>query len=130
MNSLKSLEVRHFTGVEFKARCVCHQKLATDVEVSVETLRFEDEDEDDCEDEIWLNVFFRSYFQKIDTLKASFYFFIPEKLIRLFLLKEIKPSPDRQIVKLLSFDNLYPPLRHYRPLDWRERQEQNLLRIK
>ena len=27
--SLKLLEVRHFTGFEFKARCVCHQKLAT-----------------------------------------------------------------------------------------------------
>ena len=29
--SLKLLEVGHFTGVEFKARCVCHPKLATDV---------------------------------------------------------------------------------------------------
>ena len=34
--------------------------------------------------------------------------------VRLFILKEVKPSPDNKIIKLLTFDNLFPPLRHYR----------------
>ena len=43
--------------------------------------------------------------------KASFNFFSPEKLGRLFTLKEVKPSPDS---KIFTFDNLFPPLRHSR----------------
>ena len=35
-------------------------------------------------------------------------------LLRLFILKEVKPSPDRKMIKLLTFDNLFPPLRHFR----------------
>ena len=31
------------------------------------------------------------------------------KLERLFLLKEFEPSPDRRMIKLLTFDNLFPP---------------------
>lgn len=37
-------------------------------------------------------------------------FFPSEKLARLFLLKEFKPSPKRKMMKLLTFINLFPPL--------------------
>ena len=30
------------------------------------------------------------------------------------ILKEVKPSPDSKMIKLLSFDSLFPPLRHFR----------------
>ena len=40
--------------------------------------------------------------------------FFTKKLVRLFILKEIKPSPDSRMIKLLTFDNLFPPLRHSR----------------
>ena len=33
-------------------------------------------------------------------------FFLPEKLSRRFLLKEVKPSPDRKIIKLITFYSL------------------------
>ena len=47
-------------------------------------------------------------------LLPQFKFFSPKKLVRLFILKEVKPSPDSRIIKLLTFDNLFPPLRHSR----------------
>ena len=45
-------------------------------------------------------------------------FFSPEKLVLLSLLKKVKPSSDSKMIKLLTSDNLFPPLR---PLvvDWR-----------
>ena len=46
--------------------------------------------------------------------KASLYFYLPEKPALLSLLKEVKPSPDRKMLKLLTFDNLFSPLRHSR----------------
>ena len=36
----------------------------------------------------------------------------PEKLALLFLLKEVKPSPNRKMIKLLTFNNLFLPLQH------------------
>ena len=45
--------------------------------------------------------------------KASFYSCSPEKLVRLYKLN-VEPSPDSKMIKLLSFDNLFPPLRHSR----------------
>ena len=30
------------------------------------------------------------------------------------LLEEFKPSPARKMIKLLTFDNFFPPLRHSR----------------
>ena len=33
--------------------------------------------------------------------KASFYFFSPKKLVWLFMLKEVKPSPNGKMIKLL-----------------------------
>ena len=50
---------------------------------------------------------------------ASFYYFTPEKVNTVnFLLKEAKPSPDRKIIKLLTFDDLLPSLRHSRLNSW------------
>ena len=42
------------------------------------------------------------------------YIFSPKKLALLSSLEEVKPSPDRIMVKLVTFDNLFPPLRHSR----------------
>ena len=52
--------------------------------------------------------------KKKGTPKASFYFFSPKKLVGLFILKEVKPSPDSKMIKRLRFDNLFPSLRHSR----------------
>ena len=35
--------------------------------------------------------------------------FFHQELARLCLLKEIKPSPDRKVIRLPTFDNLFPP---------------------
>ena len=53
--------------------------------------------------------------------KASFYHFSPEKLTLLPLVKEVTPSSDRKTIKRLTFDNLFPPLRHSLKLlaEWR-----------
>ena len=32
-------------------------------------------------------------------------------LVGLFILKKVKPSSDRKMIKLLTFDHLFPPLR-------------------
>ena len=32
-------------------------------------------------------------------------FFSPEKLAQLFFLKEVKPSPDNKMIKILTFEN-------------------------
>ena len=50
--------------------------------------------------------------QKIkDTQESFIMLFSPKKLVRLFILKEVKPSPDSKMIKLLTFDNLFLPLR-------------------
>ena len=41
------------------------------------------------------------------------YFLSPEKVVQLFLLKEVKPSPDHKVILLLKFDNFFPSLRHF-----------------
>ena len=48
--------------------------------------------------------------------KLHFTFFSPKKLVRLFILKEVKPSPDSKMIKRLTFEqyNLFPPLGHSR----------------
>ena len=71
---------------------------------TTENFRFEDENEY----EIKLKIFAR-VLKKKTPRKASFYFFSPKKLVRLFILKEVKPSPDSKMIKLLTFDNLFPP---------------------
>jgi len=52
------------------------------------------------------------YSQKIDTPESFIVLFSSEKSARLFLLKEFKPSPDRKMVKLPTFEHLFLPLRH------------------
>ena len=47
-------------------------------------------------------------------IKASMYFFSLEKIALLSILKEVKPSLDRKMIKLLTFDDSFPPLRHSR----------------
>ena len=68
----------------------------------LETFRFEDEDH--CVDEISLESALRSL-KKIDT-PSFISLFSPEKLTRLFLLKEVKPSSDPKVIRLQTFDNL------------------------
>ena len=43
----------------------------------------------------------------------SFYFlfFSPKKLVWLIKHKDVKPSPDSKMIELLTFENLFPPLR-------------------
>ena len=56
---------------------------------------------------------FFAYCQKMDTpppLISSLYFFSPRKLALLSLLMEVKPSANHKMIKLLTFDNLFPPL--------------------
>ena len=75
----------------------------------IETFRFKDGDVYDYE--ILLKVFF-AYSQNMTSRKASFYHFSREKLALLSLVKEVIPSADCKMIKLLTFDNLFPPLRH------------------
>ena len=58
--------------------------------------------------------FLRMFSKKLPPDKAWFYFFSPNKLVRLFILREVKPSPDSKMIKLLTCDILLPPLQHSR----------------
>ena len=81
-----------------------------DTALKIETLRFEDEN--NYEDEICLEFFV--YSQKIYTPESFLAFFFPPEKLALFL-KEVKLSPDRKMIKLLTFDNLlFPSLRYSR----------------
>lgn len=66
----------------------------------IETFRFQDENE--YRGKINLQSLSRILLKQTPR-KASFQFFTPEKLARLFLLKEIKTSPDRQKITFLPF---------------------------
>ena len=57
---------------------------------------------------------FFAYSQYIDFPEASFYHFSLEKLALLSLVKEVKRSPDRKMIELLTFDVLFSPPRHSR----------------
>ena len=46
--------------------------------------------------------FLRVFSNKKTPRKASFYVFSPKKLVQLITLKEIKPSPDSKMIKLLT----------------------------
>ena len=71
------------------------------------------EDETEYEYEIQVKVFVR-VLKKKTPRGASSYFFSPKKLVRSFILKEVKPSSDGTMIKLLTFDNLLTPLRRWR----------------
>ena len=80
-------------------------------EGKLESFRLEDEKEY----EIFLRVFAR-FLRQNDTPETYMYIllFVPKKLVRLFILKEVKPTPDSRMIKRLTFGNLFPPLRHSR----------------
>ena len=46
--------------------------------------------------------------------KASFCCFARKVSTVTFLVEEVTPSADRKMIKLLTFDDLFPPLRHSR----------------
>ena len=81
--------------------------------MSVETFTFEDEKARLQERD--LNERFFAYYKKMDTSKTFILLFVRQKGRALFFsLKEVNPSPDRKMIKLLTFDNLFPPLLHSR----------------
>ena len=79
--------------------------------LGIESFRFEEQNEYDYD--IELKVFY-SCSQKKTPQESFIVLFSPKTLSRLFTLKEVKPSPDSKMIKLLIFDNLFPPLRHSR----------------
>ena len=51
--------------------------------------------------------FFRLFLKNINPGELHFTIFSPEKLARLFLLKEVNPSPDCKMIQLLKLDNFF-----------------------
>ena len=80
--------------------------------MTLEISRFEDANE--YEYEIKLKVFARVLKKRLPESFIFLFFFHQKKLIRLFILKEVKPSPDSKVKELLTSDNLFAPLRHDR----------------
>ena len=79
--------------------------------IVIKSFRFGNENEY----EIKLKDFARVLKKKKKTpRKGSFDFPSPKQLVQLSILKEVKPSPDSKLIKLLTFDNLFTPLRHSR----------------
>ena len=58
--------------------------------------------------------FFLRILKKKTPRIASFYHVSLEKLALLPLVKEVTPTSDRKMIKLLTFDNFFPALRHSR----------------
>ena len=53
-----------------------------------------------------------AYLKENDTPESFIVHFLTrKKLTRLFFLKVVKPSAERKKIKLLTFDNLFPPQR-------------------
>ena len=49
---------------------------------------------------------------KKDTPERFILVFFTKKVSRvIYILKKVKPSSDRKMIKLLTFDDLFPPLR-------------------
>ena len=61
----------------------------------IESFRCEGQNEHECQ--IELKVFY-ACFQNKTPRKASFHSFSPKKLVRLFILKEVKPSPGSKMI--------------------------------
>ena len=81
--------------------------------MSLESFRFEDKNE--YRYDITLKVFARVVKKKRLPGKLHFpFFFVTKKLVRLFILKGVKPSPDSKMIKFLTIDNLFAALRHSR----------------
>ena len=45
-----------------------------------------------------------------DTAESFIFLFFTRKVVRLFILKGVKPSTDGKVITFLTFDNLFPPL--------------------
>ena len=73
----------------------------------IEAVRFEDE-----------ILLFSRILKNYTSRKASLYDFFLEKLAPLFLLKEVKPSPDSKVIKIPTFDDLFPSLQHSHQNSW------------
>ena len=58
--------------------------------------------------------FFALIVKKWTPRNSSLYFFSPERLVLLLLLKEVEPFPNCKMLKPLTFHDLFPPLRHSR----------------
>ena len=56
---------------------------------------------------------------KKDTPERFILVFLTKKVSRVIYTKEVKPSSDRKIIKLLTFDDLFPPLRLLKLLELR-----------
>ena len=79
------------------------------MQLYVETFRFEDEND---ENDYKVKILLFSIKTPGRQLEIFNVLFSPERLSQLFLWKEVKPSPDHKIIKLLTFDKLFLPLRH------------------
>ena len=72
----------------------------------LESFRFEDENYYETTMSKKLNLKFRQ------TRKLHCTFFFSRKVSTVIYIEEVKPSLDRKMIKLLTFDNSFPPLRH------------------
>ena len=99
----------HLARSGSQSECRIHFTLPVRGFYIIESFRFED----DYKYEMWLKVFLRILKTKTPR-KASFYHFSLKKLALLTSMKKVTPSRDRKMIKLLTFDNLFPPLRHSR----------------
>ena len=61
-----------------------------------------------------MQVFSRIVKKLVVTKECLTVLFSPEKLALFSSFVEAKPSPGRNILKLLTFDNFFPSLRHSR----------------
>ena len=78
----------------------------------IETFRFQDKGRRLRVGDLTSSFF--AYSQNIDTPESFILPFSLEKLALLPLVKEVTPSTDRKMIKFLTFDNLFPLLRHSR----------------
>ena len=75
--------------------------------LKIEAVRFEDE-----------ILLFSRILKNYTSRKVSLYDFFLEKLAPLFLLKEVKPSSDSKVIKIPTFDDLFPSLQHSHQNSW------------
>lgn len=67
------------------------------------------DEDDDCKDEVSLKELSRIVKKGSHLGNLYFTFFSAQKLVRLFLFKEVEPSPGRKMIKRPIFDKLFPP---------------------
>ena len=72
-------------------------------QLNFKTENFTFEDENEYEYEIKLKVFAHVLKKRHTPLESFIFLFFTKKLVLLFILKEVKPSPDNKMIKLLTF---------------------------